>query len=75
MSSISKHDQRRLDQIHSEYGPRYKGVKEDYFALRRCFGGVWMVRTTYLSGIRRHFRARKIKISKGGLCAPRRSTV
>lgn len=31
--AITSRDQQELDQFHAEYGPKYKGVKEDYFAL------------------------------------------
>ena len=31
--AITNRDQQELDQLHSEYGPKYKGMKEDYFAL------------------------------------------
>jgi hypothetical protein len=31
--AITKRDQQELDQLHAEYGPTYKGAKEDYFAL------------------------------------------
>jgi len=31
--AITNRDQQELDQLHAEYGPRYKGVKEDYFAI------------------------------------------
>jgi hypothetical protein len=31
--AITNRDQQEIAQLHSEFGPRYKGVKEDYFAL------------------------------------------
>ena len=31
--SITARDQQELAQLHAEYSPKYKGSKEDYFAL------------------------------------------
>jgi len=31
--AITSRDQQELDQLHSEHGPKYPGMKEDYFAL------------------------------------------
>jgi hypothetical protein len=36
---INKKDQQELDQFHSEDSRKYKGLKEDYFALRYLVKG------------------------------------